>query len=168
VAGPPEDFNNERTRYRDVGNHGGPPANEPPPPGEPPPPAGDPQLDPFGEDAEPIAWYRRPVVLIVWALTVLILIGLIVFGITQLVGDQGTTTNPKTTTTTPTTTSTTTTTPSTTSTTPTTTPTTTETTVPTESSQRPEPQPTQQPTRQEPTRRHHWPSWLPTTVPAIP
>jgi cell division septation protein DedD len=165
VAGPPEDFNNEATRYRDVGNRGGPPPNDRPPA----PDAGEPPLDPFDEEAEPTAWYRRPWVLIVWALTVLILIGLIIFGIVELIGDQGTTTNPKTTTTTTPTTTTTTTTPTTTSTTPTTTsPTTTETTAPTESSQQPEPQPTQQPTRQEPTRRHHWPSWLPTTIPAIP
>jgi hypothetical protein len=159
VAGPPEDFNNEPTRYRGVGRGDGPPAGEPPPPA---PDPVEPPLDPFDEEAEPAAWYRRPVVLILWGLSVLILIALIVYGIIELVGDQGTTSVPKTTTTRPSTTTTT---------TPTTSPsstTTTPTTTPTSVSEAPEPQPTHQPTQQQPTHRRHWPSWLPTTIPALP
>lgn len=162
MAGPPEDFNNEPTRYRGVGRGDGPPAGEPPPPA---PDPVEPPLDPFDEETEPAAWYRRPVVLILWGLSVLILIALIVYGITQLVGDQGTTSVPKTTTTTPSTTTMTTTpttSPSSTSTTPTTT------APPTSVSEAPEPQPTHQPTQQQPTHRRHWPSWLPTTIPALP
>lgn len=161
MAGPPDDFNNEPTRYRGVGRGDGSLPAEPPPPA--PDPA-EPAPDPFDTETEPTPWYRKPVGLILWGLSVLILIALIVYGIIELIGDQGTTSNPKTSTTTTHTTTTTTTSPSSTS----TTPTTTETTATTEPSQRPEPQPTQQPTRQEPTRRHHWPSWLPTTIPAIP
>lgn len=102
--------------------------------------------------------------LILWGLSVLILIALIVYGIIQLIGDQGTTSNPKTTTTTPSTTTTTVATA-----TPSSTPTTTTTTGPaTSSAEAPEPGPTHQPTQQQPTRRHHWPSWLPTTIPNCP
>lgn len=166
MARPPDDFNNEPTRYRDIGR-----GNQPPPLDQPgPPPAPDelgPQPpDPFDAETEPTAWYRRPLVLLGWGLMVLILIGLIIFGIIELVADQGETSTPKTTTTTPQpTTSTTsmttaTTTPPTTATTATTT-----TAAPTTSSvvQPPAQQPTQQPTH-----RHHWPSWLPTTLPALP
>lgn len=169
MARPPDDFNNEPTRYRDIGR-----GNQPPPLDQPgPPPAPDelgPQPpDPFDAETEPTAWYRRPVVLLGWGLMVLILIGLIIFGIIELVADQGETSTPKTTTTTPQpTTSTTsmttaTTTPPTTSTTATTA--TTTTAAPTTSSvvQPPAQQPPQQPTH-----RHHWPSWLPTTLPALP
>nr|BBX79159.1 hypothetical protein MFLOJ_29460 [Mycobacterium florentinum] len=166
VAGPPQDFNNEPTRYRDVGRGGGPPADGPPA-DEPPQPAPgpvEPQTDPFDDETEPTAWYRKPVGLIIWGLSVLVLIALIVYGIVQLIGDQGTTSNPKTSTTTPSTTTTTvTTTPP--SSAPTTT-TTTTTAPPTSSAEAPEP--THQPTQQQPTHRHHWPSWLPTTIPALP
>jgi cytoskeletal protein RodZ len=161
VARPPEDFNNQPTRYRDV-NPGDRAA-----PGEPPPPAPEqfePPLDPLDEETEPTAWYRRPVVLIGWGLMVLILIALIVYGIIQLVEDQGSGGTPSTTTTpslTPTTTTTTTTTPPPSSTT------TTTTTAPPTSSAAVQPPATHQPT-QEPTHRHHWPSWLPTTIPALP
>ncbi|WAC91135.1 hypothetical protein LMQ14_25215 [Mycobacterium sp. Aquia_213] len=160
MAGPPDNFNNEPTRYRDVGRGDRPSADEPPPPAadpvEPPP-------DPFDQEAEPTPWYRKPVGLILWGLSVLILIALIVYGIIQLVGDQGTTSNPKTTTTTtPSTTSTTTTT-TTTSPTPTTT-TTTTTAPPTSTAVEP---PVHEP-NQQPTHRRHWPSWLPTTIPALP
>jgi hypothetical protein len=158
VAGPPEDFNNEPTRYRDVGRGDRPPADQPPPP---PPDQFEPPLDPLDEETEPTAWYRRPVVLIVWGLSVLILIALIVYGIIELIGDQGTGSAPKTTTTTPSTT-TTTTTPATTP--PSTTTSTTTTAPPTSSAVEP---PVHQPTQQ-PTHRHHWPSWLPTTIPALP
>ncbi|OBA61207.1 hypothetical protein A5647_11465 [Mycobacterium sp. 1100029.7] len=142
-----------------------PPADEPPPvrdEGQQPP------LDPVENENEPTAWYRRPAGLILWALSVLILIALIVYGIIELVGDQGTTSNPKTTTTTsqtpPTTTTTTTT-----ATTPPSSSATTTSTEPGTSTEAPEPQPTRQTAPQpQPTHRHHWPSWLPTTVPALP
>lgn len=172
MARPPDDFNNEPTRYRDIGR-----GNQPPPLDQPgPPPAPDelgPQPpDPFDAETEPTAWYRRPVVLLGWGLMVLILIGLIIFGIIELVADQGETSTPKTTTTTPQpTTSTTsmttaTTTPPTTSTTATTATTATTTTAAPTTSSVVQP-PAQQPTQQ-PTHRHHWPSWLPTTLPALP
>lgn len=153
MAGPPDDFNNQPPRHPDpMGGH--PPADEPP-------------TDPFYEDTEPTAWYRRPVVLILWGLSVLILIALIVYGIIELVEDQGTGSTPKTTTTTPhttiTTTTTTTTSPPPTTTTTTTEPSTTE--PPTSSVVQP---PVHEPTQQQPTRRRHWPSWLPTTIPAFP
>jgi cytoskeletal protein RodZ len=140
------------------------------PPTDEPPPLGDegahPPVDPVGSETEPTAWYRRPAGLVLWALSVLILIALIVYGIIELVGDQGTTSNPKTTTSTSPT-------PSTTSTTTTTTPpassSTTTSAEPSTSTEAPEPQPTRQPAPQpQPTHRHHWPSWLPTTVPALP
>ena len=142
-----------------------------PPPGKPPPPAPDrfeaeESLNPLDdEETEPTAWYRRPVVLIGWGLMVAILIALIVYGIIELIGDQGTGRTPSTTTTpshsTPmTTTTTTTTTP------PSTTTTTTATTAPpTSSAVQP---PAHEPTQQQPTHRHRWPSWLPTTIPALP
>lgn len=58
---------------------------------------------------EPKPWYRKPATLIGWALLCLILIALIIYGITQLMGDQqGSSPTPTTTTTTaPTTTTTT-------------------------------------------------------------
>jgi hypothetical protein len=155
VAGPPDDFNNQPTRHRDVGM-GDPPRSDdplPPPPEQVEPP------DPFDEETEPTAWYRRPVVLIGWGLMVAILIALIVYGIIELIGDQGTGTTPSSTTTPPPTTTTTTTT-----TTPPSTTTTTTTAPPTSSAVQP---PAHQPP-QEPTHRHHWPSWLPTTIPAFP
>ena len=159
--GPPDDFNNQETRHANAAGRQ-PPSQEPaPPPSDRPEPSESP--DSFGEATEPVAWYRRPVVLILWGLSVLILIALIVFGITQLVQDQGTTKAPSTTsttTTTPTTTTTTTT---------TTTPsTTTTTTSSSEAVVPPSEQQTRQPTQQQPTHRHHWPSWLPTTIPQLP
>jgi hypothetical protein len=172
VARPPEDFNNDPTRYRDAGKGDRPASGEPPPaPNQfeqpPAPNPVEPQLDPFDDETEPTPWYRKPVGLIIWGLSVLILIALIVYGIIQLVEDQGAGTTPKTTTTTPHSTTTTTTTPTTTSpSAATTTPTTTE--PPTSSAEPQEPQPTHQPTQQQPTHRHHWPSWLPTTIPALP
>ena len=163
VVGPPDDFDNQPTRHRDVG------MGDPPLSGEPPPPAPEQfeppeSLDPFDEETEPTEWYRRPVVLIGWGLIVLILIALIVYGIIELIGDQGTGTAPSSTTTPSTTTSTAT--PPTTTTTTTTPPSTTTTTTapPTSSPVQP---PAHQPP-QEPTHRHHWPSWLPTTIPALP
>jgi cytoskeletal protein RodZ len=148
--GPSDDFNNQPTRHSNV-----PGRPDVPPPAEEP----EPSLDAFGDEIEPTEWYRRPVVLIGWALVVLILIALIVYGIVQLTQEQGTSNPPSTTTTTtpttPTTPTTTTSPPSTT--TPTTTPTTTSEIAP----------PPQQPTHteQQPTHRHHWPTWLPSTLP---
>jgi hypothetical protein len=101
--------------------------------------------------------------LIGWAVLVLILIALIVFGLMELLGgQQGTSHIPSTSTTPPTTTTT----------TPPTT--TTETTPPTSSAvQPPAQQPTQQPTQQqpqqEPTHRHHLPQLPPViTIPGGP
>ncbi len=150
--GPSDDFNNQPTRHSNV-----PGRPDVPPPAEEP----EPSLDPFDEETEPTEWYRRPVVLIGWALVVLILIALIVYGILQLTQEQGTS-NPPSTTTTTTTTPATTTTTSTTSPPSTTTPTTTPTTT-SEVAPPPQQQPTH--TEQQPTHRHHWPTWLPSTVP---
>lgn len=100
-----------------------PPTGEVPPPNFPPqPPHGfeQPQgFDPFDQEPEPTPWYRRPAMLIAWLISVVILIGLIVFGIIELIhDDQSVNHVPKSTTST--TTTTTTTTPSTTTTTTTT------------------------------------------------
>jgi hypothetical protein len=119
-------------------------------------------LDPLDEEAEFTAWYRKPVVLIGWSLFVAILIGLIVYGIIELIhGNNGTSNNPSTSTTIPSTTTTT---------TPPTTATTT-TAPPTSSAvQAPAHQPTQQqPAQQQPTHRHHLPQ-LPSviTIPEVP
>jgi cytoskeletal protein RodZ len=123
-------------------------------------------LDPFDEETEPIEWYRRPLVLLAWGISVLILIALIVYGIIELVEDQGTTSTPSSTTTTRTTSTTTPTTTTTTTSPPTTTTTSTTTTTPTTSAA---PPPAEQPTytQQQPTHRRHWPSWLPTAVPGL-
>ena len=173
--GPPDDFHNQRTQHRNYGVGEHPPAVEQPPPGEPAPtdqPAGEtppeqyePGGDPFDQETEPNAWYRKPVVLIGWALVVLILIALIVYGLMELLGgQQGTSHIPSTSTTTPTT--------STTTAPPTST---TETTAPTSSAaQPPAQQPTQQPnqqqpSQQEPTHRHHLPQLPPViTIPGGP
>ena len=169
--GPPDDFHNQQTQHRNygVGDHpppGGWPTDQPAP--EIPPEQYEPDefVDPFDQETEPTAWYRRPVVLIGWAVLVLILIALIVYGITELLqGSQGTSPAPSTSTTPPTTTST------------TTPPSTTTTTTPPTSSaveppaqQPPAQQPTQQqPTQQQPTHRHHLPQ-LPSVIiiPEVP
>ncbi|BBZ49811.1 hypothetical protein MHEI_15280 [Mycobacterium heidelbergense] len=138
VARPPDDSDDPPTRFE--------PAESP---------------DPFDEETEPTAWYRKPVGLIAWLVAVLILIALIVYGIIELIqGDQGTTHAPSTTP--PTTTATTTTPP----------PSTTTTVTPPTSSavEPPAQQPTQQqPTQQQPTHHHHLPP-LPSviTVPGVP
>jgi len=136
------------------------------PPVETPPDQYEPResLDPLDQETEPTAWYRKPVLLIGWALFVLILIALIVYGLMELIqGDQGTSRIPTTSTTPPTTT--------------TTPPTTTATTTPPTSSaveppaQQPTRQPTQQqPTQQQPTHRpHHLPPLPPViTIPEVP
>ena len=167
--GPPDDFNNLPTQFADYGLTGRPPAGGPPPPDSPPaetPPEEDESplfVDPL-EEAEPTPWYRKPAALAGWIAAVLILLGLIVFGLMELMhGEQGTSHTPSTSTST---------TPSTTT---TTTPTTTTTTSASPSSSAVEPpaqQPTQQPTRQpaqQPTHHHHLPR-LPSTItiPGVP
>lgn len=158
--GPPDDFHEQATRHADYG------VAEPPTTGEPPvnPAAGFEQPEAFGDlDTEPTPWYRRPPLLIAWLVFVIILIGLIVYGITELLsGGQGTS---------PSTSST-----STTTTTTTTPPTTTATTTPSTSGAVEPPaqqptgqQPTRQPGQQEPTHRHHLPQ-VPSviTIPGVP
>ena len=155
--GPPDDFNNQPTQH---GDYGVPAPPTPPEQFEPPE-----SLDPFDEEAEPTPWFRRPVLLGAWALLVVILIGLIVYGIIELIhGDQGTGNIPSSTSAIPSTTTTTTT-------PPTTATTTTPATGPTTSSavEQPPQQPTHQPTQQPPTHRHHLPP-LPSviTIPEVP
>ncbi len=161
--GPPDDFNNQPTQFADYGIRGQPPAGGPPP-GVPQPPGSPPEAEPPQfvdplEEPEPSPWYRKPAALAAWIAAVLILLGLIVFGVMELIhGGQGTSHPPSTSTRT---------TPPTTPTTPTTTiPTTTipTTTVSPSTSavNPPAQQPTQQPTQQQPTHRHHL------TLPQLP
>ena len=169
--GPPDDFHNQPTRHANFGMVEQPTSGEPPTSGQPVPeafpeqPGPDESVDPFDQETEPTAWYRRPVVLIGWALLVLILIALIVFGIMELLaGQQGTSHIPGTSTTPPATTTT-------------SPPGATTTTAPPTSSavEPPAQQPTQQPpvqqqpTQQQPTHRHHLPQ-LPSviTIPEVP
>lgn len=167
--GPPGDFNNRPTQHADYDRDGYPPPPPPtqPPPTMPPPPHeqfGAPDsLDPLDDDPEPTPWYRKPLGFIAWALLVVILIGLIVYGIVELIHGGPRTSNTPTTTTIPSTSTPTTTTPP--SSAPTTTP---STSPPTSSGAEPPPQPTQQPTYQ-PTHRHHLPP-LPSviTIPEVP
>jgi hypothetical protein len=169
--GPPDDFHNQATQHGDYGMSGYPPSGETPPTA--PPPASPDRFaqteisnrvdDAFDDESEPTPWYRKPVLLIGWLLFVLILIGLIVYGINELIhGDQGISRTPKTSTTSTTTTTT--------ATTPTST-----TTTPSSSSavespaQQPTQQPTHQPTQQEPTHHHHLPQLPPViTIPQVP
>lgn len=158
--GPRDDFHNRPTQHADFGVSE-PPTGEVPPPNFPPqPPHGFERpdgADPFDQQAEPKPWYRKPAMLIAWLVSVVILIALIVFGITELIrGDQSVNHAPKSTT-------------STTTTTTTRTPTTT--TSPSSSAQEQPPaqQPTQQPTgqqTQQPSHRHHLPQ-LPQLPPVI-
>jgi hypothetical protein len=154
--GPPDDFHEQPTRHANFGMVEQPPPGEAAPtdqqPGQTPPEQYEPYGDPFDQETEPTAWYRKPVVLIGWALSVLILIALIVYGLMQLLqGEQGTSRVPSTSTTPPTSTTT-------------TTPPSTTTTPPTSSAiEPPAQQPTQQPTQQPPTHRHHVPQ-LPSVI----
>jgi hypothetical protein len=123
-------------------------------------------LDSFDEEAEPTPWYRKPLWLIGWALLVIILIALIVYGICELIRGGGGTGNTPATTTVTTSTTTTTTTPPSSATTTTAPP------PPPQTSSPAQPEPTQQPTHQpaqQPTHRHHLPQ-LPSviTIPGIP
>jgi hypothetical protein len=162
--GPSDDFHEQPTRHVNFGMVEQPPPGEPAAtdqqPGQTPPEQYEPDGDLFDQVTKPTAWYRKPVVLIGWALSVLILIALIVYGLMQLLqGQQGISHIPSTSTTPPT--STTTTTP----------PTTTETTTPPTSSavEPPAQQPPQQPTQQQPTHRHHVPQLPPViTIPGGP
>lgn len=149
--GPPNDFNDQPTTKADFGA-GGAPSGTPPeiPPDQSETPA------PHHAGFEPAPWYRSPPLLIAWAVLVLILVALIVYGIGELIGG-GESTGPV-----PSTTTTTTTAPSSDTTTAiTTTPppsTTTPTTPPTSTAVQPPPtqqQPTQQQPTQEPTQKHH-------------
>lgn len=169
--GPPDDFHNQPTEHANWGLGEGPPHDEPPPHGEPPPEAPDQAGQPegpdfFDRDDEPTPWYRRPAMLIGWIVLVLILTGLIAFGIVELIhGDQGTGNAPSTSTTSATSsTETTTTTP--------TTPTETTTTPTSSSAAAPPPQPTQPHTQQpaQPPPHHHHLPHLPSviTIPEIP
>lgn len=120
--------------------------------------------EPEREEFQPAPWYRSPPLLIAWLLLVLILIALIVYGIGELIGDNGGTTPAPSSTTTSTTAPSSTTTPSTSAPPPSAT---TETTPPATASQAPPPtqhQPTYQPTNP-PTPRHH--PHLPTLPPGI-
>lgn len=169
--GPRDDFHNQPTQHGDFGASEQPPTGEVPRPDPPPhPPQGFEQADggdPFDQESEPTPWYRKPAMLIAWLVSVVILIGLIVFGVIELIHGQTVNNVPKTTTsTTPTTTTTTTTAPTTT--------TTTTTSSPGSSAQEP---PAQQPTQQQPTggqtqqpsHRHHLPQLPPViTVPGVP
>lgn len=157
--GPRDDFHEQATQNADYG------MPDPPTSGEPVqnPPDGSEQPEAFDElEGEPTPWYRKPPLLIAWLVFVAILIGLIVYGITELLqGGQGTSPSPSTSSTTTTTTTT------------TTAPTTT--TTPSTSSaveapaQQPTQQPTRQPSQQEPTHRHHLPQ-VPSviTIPGVP
>lgn len=164
--GPRDDFHNQPTQHGDFGSPEQPPTGQVPSSGPPPNPpegserAGD--VDPFDQETEPTPWYRKPAMLIAWLISVVILIALIVFGITELIhGQQNVNHVPKSTT-------------STTSTTTTTTSTTTTTTTSSPSSEEP---PAQQPTQQQPTggqtqqpsHHHHLPQLPPViTVPGVP
>lgn len=150
--GPPDDFHEQSTRHADYGMGDQPTS-------------GDASANPpeAFDESEPTPWYRKPPLLIAWLVFVAILIGLIVYGITELLqGEQGTSPTPSTTRTGTTTSATTTT-------------TTTTTTTPTTSSaveppaQQPTQQPTGQPTQQQPTHRHHLPQ-VPSviTIPGVP
>jgi hypothetical protein len=98
--GPPDDFNRQPTQFAEFGTGGYQPSGPPPPT--------EPETETFKFDSletEPTPWYRKPVTLIGWSLVVLILLGLIIYGIIALIGEgQGTGPTPTTTTTIPTTT----------------------------------------------------------------
>ena len=129
--------------------------------------------DPLDDEPESRPWYRKPVVLIGWGLLVVILIGLIAFGITELLGgDQGTAPAPSTSSSATPTTTTESSPTTTTETTPTTT-TTTEAQPPQQPTgqptRQPTRQPTQQPSQQPPTHHHHLPPLPPViTIPEVP
>ncbi len=170
--GPPDDFNNQPTQFADYGKSGRPPAGGPPPtdsgPAETPPDDQSPQFRDLLDQAEPTPWYRRPAALAGWIATVLVLLGLIVFGLMELIhGGQGTSHTPSTSPSATPSTTTTTTPPTTTTTEPSTAPPTSSAAAP--PAQQPTQQPNQQPNQQQPTHRHHLPP-LPSviTIPEVP
>ncbi|OBF68500.1 hypothetical protein A5753_02635 [Mycobacterium sp. 852002-51971_SCH5477799-a] len=168
--GPRDDFHNQPTQHGGFGAPEQPPTGQLPSSGPPPnPPEGSEgpgDVDPFDQETEPTPWYRKPAMLIAWLISVVILIALIVFGITELIhGQQNVNHVPKPTTSTTSTTTT------------TTTPTTTTTTTTTTSSPSSEEPPAQQPPQQQPTggqtqqpsHHHHLPQLPPViTVPGVP
>jgi hypothetical protein len=161
--GPPNDFNEQPTTKADFSGSGGPVGE---PPGEEVPSVPSDRSDqpgapePLDGESEHAAWYRKPVVLIVWAVVVLILIGLIIYGLGELVGgDQGTSPSPSPTTGTTETTTTTTTTPSSTTETSTTPPPPASTTPTT-----PAYGPGTEPPAQSPPQRHHHLPQLPSVI----
>ncbi|OBH30857.1 hypothetical protein A5692_18315 [Mycobacterium sp. E342] len=150
-TGPPDDFHEQATHHADYGMADQPTSGDAPPY---PPDAFD------ALEGEPTPWYRKPPLLIAWLVFVVILIGLIAYGITELLkGGQGTSPTPSTSSTSSTTTTTTTTTPATTTTTPTT----------TTAGEAPAQQPTREPSQQAPTHHHHLPQ-VPSviTIPGVP
>ena len=148
--GPSDDFNNQETAKAAFGMEGAP--SDAPPEVE-PDQSETPEPDNAGIEAGfgPAPWYRSPPLLIAWALLVLILIALIVYGIGELIGgNEGTSPVPSSTTTStlaPTTTTTTM--PPVSKTTETTPPPSSEVPPPTQQ------QPTQQPTNQPTPTKHH-------------
>jgi hypothetical protein len=171
--GPPDNFHNQQTQYANYGVGGQPAGGRPladPPtaethPGQQAPPG---SPEPFDQETEPSPWYRKPAGLIGWIIAVLILLGLIAYGIMELIeGGEGTgpapstSTTPTTSTTTPPTSTTSTTTE------PTTTPPTSSAVEP--PAQQPTQQPTHQPTQQPPRHRLHLPA-IPSviTIPGMP
>ncbi|WP_443987673.1 hypothetical protein, partial [Mycobacterium marinum] len=86
---------------RPAGPQSGPPPQAPPGPDSPNPSeqfASAEGYDQEKPEAEPKPWYRNPVTLTGWALLVMILIALIVYGIIELISDRQGTGNPSTTT----------------------------------------------------------------------
>jgi hypothetical protein len=172
--GPPDNFHKQQTQYANYGLGGQPPSGGPPPAFQPPAaPEPDQQVppdspDPFDQETEPRPWYRKPAGIIAWVIAVLILLGLIAYGITELIqGGQGTSPAPSTSTT-PTTGTTTTTPPTTTTTESSETPPTSSAVAP--PTEQPTQQPTHQPTQPPPTHRHHLPFGIPSviTIPGMP
>lgn len=170
--GPGDDFNNQPTQFANWGRGGRPPTVEPAAtverPESPSEPAPEDEWPPFADpldEAEPTPWYRKPAALAGWIVAVLILIGLIVFGVHELLeGGQSSTPAPSTSTT-PSSATTATTTPPTTATTGATTapPTSTAVEPPVQQPPRQTTQPWHQPTQQPPTHRHHLPP-LPSVI----
>ena len=172
--GPPDDLYEQRTQYADYGAGGRSPWAGPPPadasPTEVPPDRQQPpaSLEPLDRETGSTPWYRKPAGLIGWIIAVSLLIGLIVYGIMELIGGGEGTSTPSTSTT-PMTTITTTTEspPAATTTEPTTTPPTSSAAEP--PAQQPTQEPTREPTQQQPTHRHRLPP-IPSviTIPGMP
>ncbi|WP_156690546.1 hypothetical protein [Mycobacterium sp. Marseille-P9652] len=170
--GPGDDFYNQPTQFGNWGEGAQPPRAEPSTVEHPEPAPESVPEDEWAppDENEPTAWYRKPAALIAWVAAVLLLIGLIVYGVLELIHDRQGSSHTPSTSTIPSTTTTTTTTPPPTTTTTTEPPTS---TAPQPPAQQPTYQPTQQPTRQptQPpsTHRHHLPALPPEiTIPDGP